>query len=487
MLSRTALRLAAASAFSLFVSIPSLHAADAPALHRGYYSDPSVHGDTIVFTSEGDLWSVSIHGGAAQRITTSQGTESRAHISPDGKTIAFRANYEGPSEVYTMPIEGGLPQRRTWDGNSEPETWASDGRLLVATERYSTLPSVELTLLDMHGNRELVPLAQAAQAAYAPDGHTLIFTRWFRQWSETKRYKGGWAENLWSFNGTSEAVPLTADYPGTSDNPMLWKDRIYFRSDRDGVMNIYSMDLEGHGVKQESHQHIFDVQSASLSDGHIVYACGSDLWLLDLSTGRDELIPITLVSDFDQMREHWVKKPLEYLTSVHIAPDGSSAVFTARGEVFTLPAKSGRIVKVAGNSEIRYREARFLPDGKSLVALSTESGETEFWKFGPTAKPRPSNGPTTRRCFAGKVSPRQTATGSPTATRISSFGSTTSRPNRTSALPSPWWATSTISAGQATAAGWPMWSRQPINLHKSKYSMLIPGPSKSSLPIATTA
>ena len=116
-------------------------------------------------------------------------------------------------------------------------------------------------------------------------------------------------------------------------------------------------------------------------NGRIVYQCGADLWLLDLKTGHDAIINITLVSDFDQLRDHWVKKPLEYLTGVHIAPDGDAAVFTARGEVFTLPAKSGRIVKVAGNSGIRYREARYMPDGKSIIALSTESGETEFWKY----------------------------------------------------------------------------------------------------------
>ncbi len=142
-------------------------------------------------------------------------------------------------------------------------------------------------------------------------------------------------------------------------------------------------------VRQESHQHIFDVKAASLSEGRIVYACGSDLWLLDLNTGHEEIIPITLVSDFDQMREHWVAKPLDFLTSVHIAPDGSSAVFTARGEVFTLPAKTGRIVKVAGDSATRYREATFLPDGKSIVALSTESGETEFWKFAANGEGAP--------------------------------------------------------------------------------------------------
>jgi tricorn protease len=340
MIALIALRRAALAVSLCFLPV-ALIAADAPALHRGYYSDPALHGDTIVFTSEGDLWSVSIHGGQARRLTTGSGTESKARISLDGKTVAFRANYEGPSEVYTIPIDGGLPQRRTWDGNSEPEAWSPDGRLLVATDRYSTLPGTQLVLIDDHGTRDIVPLAQAAQAAYSSDGRTLIFTRWFRQWSETKRYKGGWAENIWSFDGKNEAVPLTADFTGTSTNPMVGNGRIYFLSNRDGVMNIFSMETAGHGVKQETHQHTFDVQSASLSDGHIVYACGSDLWLLDTASGHDEIIPITLVSDFDQMREHWVKKPLDYLTAVHIAPDGSSAVFTARGEVFTLPAKTG--------------------------------------------------------------------------------------------------------------------------------------------------
>jgi tricorn protease len=388
MLSFPALRhFASAASFCILAS--AAHAADTPDLHRGYYSDPALHGDNLVFTTEGDLWSVSIHGGQAHRLTTGAGAERKAAISPDGKTVAFQANYEGPSEVYTIPIEGGLPRCRTWDGNSEPEGWAPDGRLLVATERYSTLPGAQLVLVDDHGAREIVPLAQAAQGAYSSDGHTLFFTRWFSQGSQTKRYKGGTAENIWSFDGTHEAVPLTADWTGTSTNPMFWSGRVYFLSDRDGVTNVYSMDAQGHNVKQESHQHIFDVQSASLFDGRIAYASGSDLWLLDLASGHEEVIPITLLSDFDQMREHWVKKPLDYLTAVHISPDGSSAVFTARGEVFTLPAKTGRIVKVAGDSATRFRAARFLPDGKSIVALSTSTGETEFWKFAANGQAAP--------------------------------------------------------------------------------------------------
>jgi tricorn protease-like protein len=152
------------------------------------------------------------------------------------------------------------------------------------------------------------------------------------QGSSTNRYQGGTAENIWRYDSGSEAVPLTSDYAGTSHNPMFWNGRVYFLTDRDGTMNVFSMDPQGRDVKQLTHHHGFDVQSSSLSDGKIVYQCGADLWLLDLNTNQNAIIPITLVSDFDQLRDHWVKKPLDYLTMAHIAPDGSAAVFTARDE-----------------------------------------------------------------------------------------------------------------------------------------------------------
>jgi len=382
-----------AIALTLCCCLPALaalpSAGGAESTHRGYYRNPAVHGDTIVFTSEGDLWTVSLKGGPAQRLTTAPGTETMATITPDGKTVAFLADYEGPSEVYTMPVSGGLPERRTWEGDAQPAGWAPDGRLMIATSRYSTLPGDKLVLVDAQGKREIVPLAEAAEGAWSADGKTVFFTRWGKQWSQTKRYKGGWVENLWRFDGKNEAVPLTADYSGTSAHPMFANGRIYFLSDRDGVMNVWSMDEQGRDLKQESHQKLFDVESASLSDGHIVYASGADLWNLDLTGGREEVIPVTLQSDFDQLREHWVKKPLDFLTAVHIAPDGSKAVFTARGEVFTMPVQTGRTVRVAANSGVRFRGAAFMPDGKSIVAISTETGEAEFWSFPANGQGKP--------------------------------------------------------------------------------------------------
>src|SRR3954471_9478290 len=129
-------------------------------MHRGYYTYPAVRGENIVFTSEGDLWVVSASGGVARRLTSNPGTEWASVLSTDGKTVGFSANFEGPTEVYTMPLDGGIPQRRTWDGDSRPAGFAPDGRLMISTSRYATLPGTQLVLVNDMGAREIVPLAQ---------------------------------------------------------------------------------------------------------------------------------------------------------------------------------------------------------------------------------------------------------------------------------------------------------------------------------------
>jgi tricorn protease len=410
-----------------------------PAESRGYFRYPAIHGNTIVFTAEGDLWRTAITGGAAVRLTTYPEVEARPAISPDGRWLAYTAAYEGPREVYVMPLDGGPAVRQTWEGASADVIgWLSDDRLLYATRKYSTLPVTRLVAIRpctdeavrsrapgavCSPGRELLPLAGAAAATLARDG-TLFFTRWPAQSSYTKRYVGGTAESIWKWHpaqsadsdrpGSSrggpearaadvaeadEAVPLTSDYPGTSTAPMFWNGRIWFLSDRAkpgtahslanhgvsawdiGVMNIWSMNPDGSDVRQHTFHTDYDAATPSLDDGHIVYQQGADLWVLDLNAANPapRRLTIQLSSDFDQLRENWVDRPMDFLTSVHIAPSGDRVALTSRGRVFVAPVGAGRLVEADREQGVRYREARFMPDGHSVLALSDETGEVELW------------------------------------------------------------------------------------------------------------
>jgi tricorn protease len=350
--------------------------------NRGYYRFPAIYGNTIVFTAEGDLWQVSTEGGIARRLTSHPGEEKNAAFSPDGKTIAFSASYEGPTEVYTMPAAGGLPSRRTFDGgNATVVGWTPDGKVLYSTGRYSTLPDAQLAVLDAQNHVTIIPLSQAAQGSYDAKGASLYFTRQPFQGSYAKRYQGGTAQRIWKYTSGSEAIGLTSDFAGTSKDAMWWNGRIYFLSDRDGTMNLWSMDENGKNLRQHTHHSGWDAASASLGQGRIVYQLGADLHLFDIASGRDRVVDIELASDFDHLRENWVRNPYQYLTSVRFSPDGQSVVLTARGKAFVAPAKQGRFVEVTPTTGARVRDAVLMPDSKSLVALSTASGEVELWKL----------------------------------------------------------------------------------------------------------
>jgi tricorn protease len=331
--------------------------------------------------AEGDLWSVPATGGTAMRLTSHPGLETRPAISPDGLTLAFNGSYEGPSEVYTMPLAGGLPVRRTFEGGGATVAgWTPGGHLMISSRNRSTLPETQLLDLDpATGRTTPVPLAQAAEGAWK--GDTLFFTRYAHQGSHTKRYKGGTAQNLWKFaSGDAEAQPLTPDFPGTSKNPMVWQDRVYFLTDRDGTMNLWSMDAAGKGLQQHTFHKGWDIQSATLSEGRVAYQLGADLHVFDLARNADAKVDVSLATDFDHMREKWVKNPLDFVTQAHLSPEGDRLALTARGQVFVAPVEAGRLVEASrAQSGARIRDAQFLPDGKNLLTLSDASGEVEFW------------------------------------------------------------------------------------------------------------
>jgi len=257
------------------------------AQQKGYYRTPCIYQNTIVFTAEGDLWKYDMTTGITARLTTHAGVETDPSISPDGKEIVFSGQYEGITELYEMSINGSVPRRITYDfdfWSIHACSWTKDGKIVYRTEKYSQLPSPQLMRLDpVTLDKEPIPLWQASDGCY-DDAGILYFTRFPNQGSKTKRYKGGFIEQVWKFDGKQEAKCLTADFDGTSTSPMIYNNRIYFLTDRDGTMNIWSMDKDGKDLKQQTFSSGWDIQSPSISDSKIVYQKGADIWLYDIKT-----------------------------------------------------------------------------------------------------------------------------------------------------------------------------------------------------------
>ena len=354
------------------------------AQQKGYYRYPSVYNNLVVFTAESDLWKYDLSTGSCSRITTNQGVESNAAISPDGKFIAFNAEYEGPGEVYLISADGGIPKRITWEGSKGggPRVygWTKEGKLIVSTSYYSTLPTRQLALIDpatLQYNR--VPLAQADEGVFDENGN-LYFTRLAFQGSHTRRYKGGTAQNLWKFDSKNEAIPLTADYAGTSKTPMFYQGRLYFLTDRDGTMNLWSMLPSGTDLKQHTHSIAWDLKDAELQNGKVIYQKQADLYLYDIASGQEKVLDISLISDFDQKRPVWEKDPMKKLQAVSLSKTGTHVLLTARGRVFSAPVDGGRWAEITRKYGIRFKTAKFSGEKDDVVFISDQSGEMELWK-----------------------------------------------------------------------------------------------------------
>ena len=353
----------------------------AVAQQKGYYRTPAIHDQWAVFTAEGDLWKYDLTTTQSSRLTTHHGMETEPIISSDGKQIVFTGELEGSPELYMIASTGGIPKRLTYANSWEVKaiSWLPDGKILYTTRSESALEDNELVKLDpISMTSELIPLAQAADGTYDPSG-TLYFTRFAFQGSHTKRYKGGTAQNIWKFAGNKPSVCITCDYTGTSRGTMIYKNRVFFSSDRDGTINIWSMNNEGKDLKQHTFSSGWDLMSAYIYGAKIIYQKGADLGLYDIDKNEDRILDITIQSDFDQRSSHWVKNPSDQVSYWEISPTGKLIAIISRGRLFVSPANGSRWVEITRKSGVRYKTVAFL-DEKNVVYLSDESGEYEIWK-----------------------------------------------------------------------------------------------------------
>jgi tricorn protease len=160
----------------LLSSVTSARAAEAR-----FMTYPDIYRDQIVFVYEGNLWLTTAGGGTAQRLTSFPGSANAPKFSPDGKWIAFSADYDGQPSLYLMPAGGGEPRRLTWQpGNLQPVAWTPDGWRLVFradTEQF-IYRDPQLYAVALDGSApERLPIDRGTLCSFSADGSEMFFTR----------------------------------------------------------------------------------------------------------------------------------------------------------------------------------------------------------------------------------------------------------------------------------------------------------------------
>ena len=352
-----------------------------------YYRDPSLHGNTLVFTAEGDLWRVPVEGGGARRLTTNAGLESQASISPDGRLIAFVGSYDASPEVYVMPMTGGAPKRLSFDGAGvRVQGWTPRGEVLYMTSAViGPGASVVLRAVDPATLvTRTLPFSDANQGGFDDRGN-LYFTRFGLQMTgdHARDYRGGAMSQLWRApaDGSSEATRIAADADASLSRPMWWNNQLYLLSDETGISNLWRMDANGGSRVALTRFSDFEVRDPQLDAGRIVYQHGADIRLFDIASGEDRAVSIDIASDFEQRRTRWIEKPLQYFEGATIAGDGSRAVVIARGRASVAGTDARRRVELPLPADARAREAVLGVDGKSVYAISDIGGSEAIWRF----------------------------------------------------------------------------------------------------------
>ncbi len=344
---------------------------------------PAVSGRQIAFVYAGDIWVVSKQGGVALRLSSPRGEETFPRFSPDGKLIAFSANYDGNVDIYIIPSTGGLPRRITYHGSPDRVLeWYPDGKhILFASTRTSEKDRFnQLFKISIEGGpAERIPVPYGEFGAISPDGKLLAYVPIsvdFRTW---KRYRGGMNPDIWLFNlETFEAKNITKN-PAADSQPMWHGDTLYFLSDRDENkrFNIWAYSVKSGKVRQVTFFKDLDVHFPNIGPEEIVFENGGRLYLLNLKTEKYEEVKIQVVTDSSTLKPR-IENVAGFVRHPFVSPSGKRAVFSARGEIFTIPAENGIVRNITRTPGIAERHPTWSPDGKYIAYFSDKTGEYEL-------------------------------------------------------------------------------------------------------------
>jgi len=357
---------------------------------------PAIYDNQIVFTYAGDLYTVTSTGGVARKLTSHEGFEIFARFSPDGKEIAFTGEYDGNREVYLIPVNGGVPKRLTYTTSLSRDDvsdrmgpnnivmgWKHDNKHIVFRSRMwewnDFNGQLYLASVDA-GTPAQLPLPRGGFCSYSPDDKKLAYNRVFREFRTWKRYRGGMADDIWIYDFETKKIQNITNNPAQDIIPMWSGDKIYFLSDRDEnkKMNLYVYDMATKETRKLTNFTEFDIKFPSLGSKAIVFENGGYIYRFDLTKEQTVKVPIVIANDMVSGRDKIIKV-MDKITNYEIAPDGKRALFGARGEIFTVPAKHGNTRNLTNTSGLHERNSKWSPDGKWIAYISDASGANEIY------------------------------------------------------------------------------------------------------------
>lgn len=342
---------------------------------------PDIHDDLIVFVHGEDIWSVPAEGGIAKRLTMHDGQERFPKFSPDGKLIAFSAEYDGNTDVYVMNRHGGEITRVTFHpGSDQVIGWhPSKNKIMFNAPRgnFPGLGQIYLISPDGTGLEKLI-FHEAAHGDYSPDEKYFAYNKTYREFRTWKRYRGGRAQEVYLYDLETNEEKNLSNFEGTDRIPMWYGDRIYFSSDRDRVLNLYSVDPGSGEIIRHTDHTDYDVRRPSIGGSKIIYELGGRLMVLDLESGLTDEVDVQILADAPETRPGF-KNVSGNLTEFRSSPDGETALVIARGEIFTVTLGEGSPRNHTNSSGVHERGAVFSPDGEQFAYFSDESGEIEIY------------------------------------------------------------------------------------------------------------
>jgi tricorn protease len=186
------------------------------------------------------------------------------------------------------------------------------------------------------------------------------------------------ADDVWIFDFGSKKWENITNNVSQDIFPMWHENKIYYASDRDRIMNLFEYDIKTKQTKKITDFTEYDVKFPSLGSDAIVYENGGYIYVYDLKTGVNSKVVISINDDMDSGRNFWVDAS-KFINTTDIASDGNRLTVTARGDVWTIPVKSGITRNLTKSNGSHERDAIWSPDGKNVAYISDASGETEIY------------------------------------------------------------------------------------------------------------